>query len=221
MESKVFEIIAAEQARQNANIELIASENFVSENVMRAVGSCLTNKYSEGYPAGHRSGNRGRYYGGCGCVDELEEYCCGMWQQVFGTDYHVNVQPHSGSSANIAAYLSVLNFVLSALAYAVFQYFVFGRLVKKHTARITGYEEERHFFLKFFDVKSFIIMAVMMSGGIWLRSSGIAPDRFIAVFYTGLGASLLTAGIRFGYQFVKAVIAAGEKKTAFQDEKGD
>lgn len=60
MESKVFEIIAAEQARQNANIELIASENFVSENVMRAVGSCLTNKYSEGYPAGHRSGNRAR-----------------------------------------------------------------------------------------------------------------------------------------------------------------
>lgn len=113
------------------------------------------------------------------------------------------------------AYLSVLNFVLSALVFAVFQYFVFGRLVKKHTARITGYEEERHFFLKFFDVKSFIIMAVMMSGGIWLRSSGIA------VFYTGLGASLLTAGIRFGYQFVRAVIAAGEEKTAFQDEKGD
>ena len=78
------------------------------------------------------------------------------------------------------AYLSALNFVLSALAFAVFQYFIFGRLVKKHTARITGYEEERHFFLKFFDVKSFIIMAVMMSGGIWLRSSGIAPDRFIA-----------------------------------------
>lgn len=119
------------------------------------------------------------------------------------------------------AYLSALNFVLSALVFAVFQYFVFGRLVKKHTARITGYEEERHFFLKFFDVKSFIIMAVMMSGGIWLRSSGIAPDCFIAVFYTGLGASLLTAGIRFGYQFVRAAIAAGEEKTAFQDEKGD
>ena len=114
------------------------------------------------------------------------------------------------------AYLSALNFVLSALVFAVFQYFIFGRLVKKHTARITGYEEERHFFLKFF-----IIMAVMMSGGIWLRSSGIAPDRFIAVFYTGLGASLLTAGIRFGYQFVRAAIAAGEEKTAFQDEKGD
>ena len=56
------------------------------------------------------------------------------------------------------AYLSVLNFVLSALVFAVFQYFIFGRLVKKHTARITGYEEERHFFLKFFDVKSLIIM---------------------------------------------------------------
>ena len=76
LKSRVFEIIAAEQARQNATVELIASENFVSENVMRAVGSCLTNKYSEGYPAGHPSGNRGRYYGGCGCVDELEEYCC-------------------------------------------------------------------------------------------------------------------------------------------------
>lgn len=94
------------------------------------------------------------------------------------------------------AYLSALNFVLSALVFAVFQYFIFGRLVKKHTARITGYEEERHFFLKFFDVKSFIIMAVMMSGGIWLRSSGIAPDRFIAVFYTGLGASVISSSKR-------------------------
>ena len=119
------------------------------------------------------------------------------------------------------AYLSVLNFVLSALVFAVFQYFVFGRLVKKHTARITGYEEEHHFFLKFFDVKSFIIMAVMMSGGIWLRSSGAAPARFIAVFYTGIGTSLLTAGIRFGYQFVKAVTSAVEDKTSFQEEKGD
>ena len=118
-------------------------------------------------------------------------------------------------------YRTIVNYLLSALVFTVFQIFIFGRLVKKHTARITVYEEERHFFLKFFDVKSFIIMAVMMSGGIWLRSSGIAPDRFIAVFYTGLGASLLTAGIRFGYQFVRAVIAAGEEKTAFQDEKGD
>lgn len=108
MKSRVFEIIAAEQARQNSTVELIASENFVSENVMKAVGSCLTNKYSEGYPAQRPSGNRGRYYGGCQYVDELEEYCCRQWQTVFQTDYHVNVQPHSGSSANLAAYMSVL-----------------------------------------------------------------------------------------------------------------
>lgn len=108
LKSRVFEIIAAEQARQNSTVELIASENFVSENVMKAVGSCLTNKYSEGYPAQHPSGNRGRYYGGCQYVDELEGYCCRQWQAVFQTDYHVNVQPHSGSSANLAAYMSVL-----------------------------------------------------------------------------------------------------------------
>ena len=70
MKSRVFEIIAAEQARQNSTVELIASENFVSENVMKAVGSCLTNKYSEGYPAQRPSGNRGRFYGGCQYVDE-------------------------------------------------------------------------------------------------------------------------------------------------------
>ena len=72
----------------------------------------------------------------------------------------------------------------------------FIRTNRQHTitSRIRAYEEELHFFLKFFDVKSFIIMAVMMTGGIWLRSSGVAPDRFIAFFYTGLGASLLAGG---------------------------
>ena len=85
MKSRVFEIIAAEQARQNSTVELIASENFVSENVMKAVGSCLTNKYSEGYPAQRPSGNRGRFYGGCQYLDELEEYCCRQWQTVFQT----------------------------------------------------------------------------------------------------------------------------------------
>ena len=108
MSSKTFEFIEQEKARQERNIELIASENFVSEDVMRAVGSCLTNKYSEGYPVRRESGNRGRYYGGCEAVNELEEYCCSLWKQVFRTDYHVNVQPHSGSSANLAAYFSVL-----------------------------------------------------------------------------------------------------------------
>ena len=106
--SKVFELIEKEQQRQNNTIELIASENFVSDNVRRAVGSCLTNKYSEGYPTDRYSGHKGRYYGGCNVVDELEEYCCDLWRQVFKTDYHVNVQPHSGSSANLAAYMAVL-----------------------------------------------------------------------------------------------------------------
>ena len=99
MPSKVFDYIAREQARQDATVELIASENFVSENVLRAVGSCLTNKYAEGYPAERVSGNRGRYYGGCEIVNDLEEYCCAMWKKVFHTDYHVNVQPHSGAKS--------------------------------------------------------------------------------------------------------------------------
>lgn len=108
MDSKVFDIIEKEKHRQDTTVELIASENFVSENVLKAVGSCLTNKYSEGYPANHKSGSKGRYYGGCEYIDELEEYCCDMWRKAFNTDYHVNVQPHSGSSANLAAYMSVL-----------------------------------------------------------------------------------------------------------------
>ena len=108
MPSKVFDYIAREQARQDQTVELIASENFVSDAVLRAVGSCLTNKYAEGYPAERVSGNRGRYYGGCEIVNDLEEYCCAAWKKVFDTDYHVNVQPHSGSNANLAAYMSVL-----------------------------------------------------------------------------------------------------------------
>ena len=86
----------------------------------------------------------------------------------------------------------------------------FIRTNRQHTitSRIRAYEEELHFFLKFFDVKSFIIMAVMMTGGIWLRSSGVAPDRFIAFFYTGLGASLLLTGLLFGCNFAKAALAA-------------
>lgn len=100
-------------------------------------------------------------------------------------------------------YISVINILLSMAVFTVFQYFIFGRLVKKHTARIQNYEEERHFFMKFFDIKSFIIMAVMMSGGIYLRASSLAPERFIAVFYTGLGSSLLLAGILFGKNFLQ------------------
>ncbi len=108
MSSHVFDLIAQEEQRQATTVELIASENFASENVLRAVGSCLTNKYSEGYPAHRAMGNQGRYYGGCHVVDELEEYCIAKWKEVFATDYHVNVQPHSGSSANMAAYMALL-----------------------------------------------------------------------------------------------------------------
>lgn len=76
------------------------------------------------------------------------------------------------------AYFNVLNCLLSVIVFLVFQKFVFGKLVKKHTARISAYLEERHFFLKFFDGKSFAIMAVMMTGGIGLRASGLAPRQF-------------------------------------------
>ena len=108
MASRVFDLIGREELRQATTVELIASENFVSSDVLRAVGSCLTNKYSEGYPAHRAMGNQGRYYGGCHIVDELEEYCVSKWKEVFSTDYHVNVQPHSGSSANLAAYMALL-----------------------------------------------------------------------------------------------------------------
>lgn len=103
------------------------------------------------------------------------------------------------------AYVTMLNCLLSVLVFVVFQRFIFGKLVKKHTARISGYSDERHFFLKFFDKKAFAIMAVMMTGGIGLRVSGLAPERFIAVFYTGLGASLLLAGLLFGRNYGRAV----------------
>ena len=116
------------------------------------------------------------------------------------------------------AYRGLWNYLLSALVFSVFQIFVFDRLVKKHTGRIGAYTEERHFFLKFFDVRSFAIMAVMMTGGIGLRASRLAPERFIAVFYTGLGASLLLAGLLFGTNFIKAACAAKEKNKAGKEE---
>lgn len=102
-------------------------------------------------------------------------------------------------------YLQPLNYALSLLVFAIFQFLIFGKLVKKHTQRINGYVEEKQFSLKFFDVKSFIIMAFMMTFGIVLRATNIAPERFIAVFYTGLGSALALAGLLFGYQFVKTV----------------
>ena len=106
------------------------------------------------------------------------------------------------------AYLTVTNYLLSVLVFAVFQRFIFGKLVKKHTDRINSYPDEPHFFLKFFDRKAFIIMAVMMTGGIGLRVGGLAPERFIAFFYTGLGASLLLAGLLFGRSYGRAIFTA-------------
>ena len=105
----VGSLIEQEYNRQKKNIELIASENYCSEAVLAACGSCLSWKYAEGYPYVRTSGNTSRYYGGTKFVDELEEYCCDTWRKVFNTDYHVNVQPHSGSQANFAAYKAILN----------------------------------------------------------------------------------------------------------------
>ena len=97
---KMMEIVQREIDRQNKHIELIASENFVSEAVMEAMGSQLTNKYAEGYP------NK-RYYGGCEIVDLAEELAIERLKQLFGAD-HANVQPHSGSNANLGVYFAFL-----------------------------------------------------------------------------------------------------------------
>ncbi len=97
----IFDIIEREHLRQKKGIELIASENFVSEQVMRAMGSCLTNKYAEGYP-GHR------YYGGCEVVDEAETIAIERLKQLFGAEW-ANVQPHSGAQANMAVFMACLN----------------------------------------------------------------------------------------------------------------
>ena len=105
---KVGEFIEKEYNRQKNNVELIASENYCSEAVLAACGSCLSWKYAEGYPYVRISGNKGRYYGGTEFVDGLEEYCCDMWKKVFDTDYHVNVQPHSGSQANFSAFKALI-----------------------------------------------------------------------------------------------------------------
>lgn len=105
---KVGGLIEKEYNRQKNNVELIASENYCSEAVLAANGSCLCWKYAEGYPYVRTTGNTSRYYGGTEFIDELEEYCCDTWRKVFNTDYHVNVQPHSGAQANFAGYKSLI-----------------------------------------------------------------------------------------------------------------
>jgi glycine hydroxymethyltransferase len=99
-DNEVFDIIDREHLRQRRGIELIASENFVSDEVMRAMGSCLTNKYAEGYPAK-------RYYGGCQVVDEAENLAIERAKKLFGAEW-ANVQPHSGAQANMAVFMACL-----------------------------------------------------------------------------------------------------------------
>ncbi len=101
MDNTVFDLIKEERARQMRGIELIASENFVSDEVMQAMGSVLTNKYAEGYPGK-------RYYGGCQVVDKVEQLAIDRICKLFGAEY-ANVQPHSGAQANAAVFLAVLN----------------------------------------------------------------------------------------------------------------
>lgn len=100
LDTQIFDLISEERARQMRGIELIASENFVSEQVMNAMGSVLTNKYAEGYPAA-------RYYGGCEVVDKVESLAIERLCQIYGAEY-ANVQPHSGAQANMAVFFAVL-----------------------------------------------------------------------------------------------------------------
>ena len=102
MYTPLDDIYNKELRRQATTVELIASENFVSPRVLKYLGSEFTNKYTEGYPGK-------RYYGGCEFYDSLECYCQELWKDVFSTTYHVNVQPHSGTSANLAAISAVVN----------------------------------------------------------------------------------------------------------------
>ncbi len=100
-DSTIFGLIEEELQRQRHGIELIASENFTSQEVIQAMGSCLTNKYAEGYPGK-------RYYGGCEVVDKIEQLAIDRLKELFGAEY-ANVQPHSGAQANAAVFLAVLN----------------------------------------------------------------------------------------------------------------
>lgn len=102
MYTPLDDIYNKELRRQASTVELIASENFVSPRILKYLGSEFTNKYTEGYPGK-------RYYGGCEFYDSLECYCQELWKDVFSTTYHVNVQPHSGTSANLAAISAVVN----------------------------------------------------------------------------------------------------------------
>src|SRR5213080_4982889 len=109
---QIADLITKEEQRQASTLELIASENHVSAAVMEAAGSCLTNKYAEGYPGA-------RYYQGCGLYDQVENLAIERAKQMFGCK-HANVQPHSGANANLAAFMAMMqpgdNFISMNLA---------------------------------------------------------------------------------------------------------
>ncbi|MFV0499399.1 MAG: serine hydroxymethyltransferase [Bacilli bacterium] len=131
MDKQVFDAINKELDRQKNNVELIASENFVSNDVLKAQGSIMTNKYAEGYA--HK-----RYYGGCECVDIVEDLAIERLCKIFGAKY-ANVQPHSGSGANMAAYRAVLNNGDKILGMALDQG---GHLTHGHPLNFSGVDYE-------------------------------------------------------------------------------
>ena len=102
-DTQIQQLIGQELERQQNTIELIASENIVSDDVLEAAGSILTNKYAEGKPFK-------RYYNGCHVIDEIEQLACDRFRELFSTDYHVNVQPHSGAQANMAVFEALLDY---------------------------------------------------------------------------------------------------------------
>ncbi|MBO7086342.1 MAG: serine hydroxymethyltransferase [Bacilli bacterium] len=132
---EVLRIIKNEETRQEDNIELIASENYVSNDVLEAVGSILTNKYAEGYPGR-------RYYGGCEFVDDIEQLAKDRAKALFNVKY-VNVQPHSGSQANMAAYRALLNKGDKVLAMALEHG---GHLTHGHKLSFSGQDYEFRYY---------------------------------------------------------------------------
>ncbi|QUO32414.1 hypothetical protein KFE17_01230 [Faecalicatena sp. Marseille-Q4148] len=102
-----------------------------------------------------------------------------------------------------AEYRIIINYAITLMVFLVFWFMVFHKLTIKHTKRIHEFEEELQLFYKFFDLKSFLIMAFMISFGIIIRKFRLLPDRFIAVFYTGLGAALFMAGVLFTWNYIK------------------
>lgn len=100
-------------------------------------------------------------------------------------------------------HVTILNIILSVIIFCLFWFLIFNRLVNKHTLRIASYKTEKQYFWYFFDLKSFIIMAVMMTLGITIRVMNLMPESFIAYFYTGLGTALTLAGIKFGIRYLR------------------